>query len=122
MGKVKVTKEVATAFEYVRTKHSDDSLIRTTLCKQWNWKVDVLNYVGIETLVSMIYYGYDYSLTPEEKLAEKYQAHAENATFYKGKRNLDDCEREQERYSSGYIAGINEVLVTLGRTIKGVNA
>lgn len=112
--KVKVSREVAEAIEYL-LNHEDYGYTKEKLLvahagmekyPKRNWAGDnPLNDIDLLVLAAILVNGYDIEQTPEEKLAE----------FYRGRVNSsNDYERE-------YAHGIEFAVRSLGIKIKGVN-
>lgn len=134
-NKVKVSKEVAEAIEDVRSvKYTDFEIIRDIVEDKgktaYGTKMPVLikfakySTENQQTLILALANGYEVEKTPIEKFAKQYIHHLDNITFYAliKRRPLDMYQIEQERYSSGFVAGVEEIAKAYGLKIEGVNA
>lgn len=104
--KVTVTKEVAEAIEYRRSKvgggYTFEKFMMVKMAKyDFGSPVEILNTVPIETLAQALINGYEVEMTPEDKVREYYM-------------NGDTSYQE--------ALGIRHTLNILGINIGGVNA
>lgn len=136
MEKVTVSKEVAEALDGLKVRFSDDRILALLSSGKTDREVrmfhgsTVVEYrtlirgkmTPMETARALIL-GYKVEKTKEEKFVGSYAHHADIVAFYKRptRHKLDDCEREQERYSSGYVAGVKDFAKAYGIKIEGVN-
>lgn len=133
MTKVVLPKEVAEAIEYLRGEGTSNySILRRaegavfskselTILTLKRWAFEKGAAGTSDLLMSALVNGYEVEQTLEDKALEKFRSHAQIVDFYEGKR-LDYSEKMQERYSSGYIAGVKDFADTFGIQIEGVNA
>jgi hypothetical protein len=69
-----------------------------------------------DILMSALINGYEV----ENELLTKFKSHYDIVEFYEGKA-LDTSERNQVRYSCGFVNGVQTTLNLLGITIEGIN-
>lgn len=112
--KIKVSREVAEAIEYLLShKHYEytKEKLLTTHAKMekypkrsWADEANPLNDIDLLVLAEILVNGYEVELTPHEKVRE----------FVEGYQDIDD-------FSHGIRVGITEVLDMLNIKIEGVN-
>lgn len=120
-NKVILPKDVAEAIEYYREMGLNNYYI-ITQCTSNPTIFDYASKHGnYEWLMNALVNGYDTEQTPEEEVRERFRGHTETLSFYRNK-VLDHAEREQERYSCGYVAGVKDFAKVYGIKIEGVNA
>lgn len=123
-AKVTLTREVAEAIEQERKQGHAIAYIFTDVYEGKSSRVLNLYFPRIQSfdvLMQALVSGYEVEKTPEDKILESYRSHSEIVLFYsrRNHRRLDISEREQERYSSGYVAGVNEIAKAYGIAIEG---
>lgn len=112
--KIKVSREVAEAIEYL-LNHKDYGYTKETLLvshavmekyekRSWAEEVKSLNNVDLLVLAEILVNDYEVELTPHEKVRK----------FVEGYQDIDD-------FSHGIRVGITEVLDILNIKIEGVN-
>lgn len=114
--KVKVTKEVAEALENRLVYDNPADIVATSARNGWEERGIKNNgclnkrYLDLDTLIRAVYFGYEVEKTEKEKVIDHFKSHIEISKCYNAKKKgtLDICEIEQERYSSGFVAGITE--------------
>lgn len=113
MSKVTVSKEVAAAITYLRTRPSydtDDKLLlghAGVFISASRWagaEVCVLNDVPMDTFASAVLNGYEIEQTAEERVLAFFETYS-------------DC----DDYDSGVRFGALEILDIFGMKVKGVN-
>ena len=117
MGKVKVSKEVAEAIEFVRNelRWRDDLVIRRILSSSWERpETEILNAEGDYELsmkiINALINGYEIELTPEEKVAEYFSSIKVHYEKYRFDRD------------SAKLTAVKDILAILGIKIEGINA
>lgn len=119
--KVKVSRDIAEAIEDVRSVgYTDFEIIQDIVEDKgktaYGTKMPILikfakySSENQQTLILALVNGYVVEKTEQEKVITHFKSHLEISQCYNAKKRetLDICEIEQERYSSGYIAGIEE--------------
>lgn len=109
-AKVKVSKEVAEAIEFLRNDYNygfaEFMQVRSNGKFCSIRKAFPLNDIPVERLAIALINGYEIEQTPDEMVAELF----------------NDISTEPSRYDAGYCAGILFVLEAYGLKIEGVNA
>jgi hypothetical protein len=130
--KVMLPKEVAEAIEFMRKRWDDKAIVQwsnyTETARKCRPELAIIqDYFGFPAqfdrfneLMDALVNGYQIEQTPEEEVLEKYRSHAEIVNFYAGK-SLDISEWKQQRYSSGYIAGVKDFATSYKIQFKGLN-
>jgi len=121
-NKVKVSKEVAEALNDRLTYNTPADIVATSARNGWEERGIKNNgclnkrYLDLDTLIKAVYFGYEVEETELEKVYTHFKSHLEISRCYNAKRRetLDVCEIEQERYSSGYVAGVKEFTKAYG--------
>jgi len=126
-GKVKVSRDIAEAIEDVRSSsYTDFEIIRDIVEDKgksvYGTKMPVLikfakySSENQQTLILALVNGYEVEKTEQEKVIAHFKSHLEISQNYSAEKKgtLDICEIEQERYSSGFVAGITEFAKAYG--------
>ena len=116
--KLKVSREVADAIEYIKTLNSiNEILINHAIADDaWIRKAEAVNNLSIGELATALIVGYEVEMTPHEEIAKeyKYAEQEKDACF--------DASDENLAYENqGIMSGIKFTLNKLGITIEGVN-
>ncbi len=113
--KLKVSREVADAIEYIKTLNSiNEILINHAIADDaWIRKAEAVNDLSIGELATALIVGYEVEKTPHEKIAVIYKRHYP--------KSRDGSDSTQKYFSKGYVKGIKFTLEKLGITVKGVN-
>ena len=119
--KLKVSREVADAIEYLRTTVADEAIMKDhadTVVNNSPWakKCAPLNKISLLDMASMLTNGYEVEMTSHERIMKAYNAakRTKNGSFARTN-DATYC------YHSGVMTGITTALDTLGIKIKGVN-
>jgi len=114
--KIKVSKEVAKAIEYVKREGYDfNTILRVHINRGWHttFSTPLLHELSSEQLATALIVGYEVEMTPHEQIATIYNHHYSK---------FHHVEHKAEKYfSKGYVKGIRFTLEKLGITIEGVN-
>ncbi|MCT6924594.1 hypothetical protein [Metasolibacillus sp.] len=111
--KVKVSREVAKAIEYVKENYKFESSLRVHLSENWHSShLRCLKELSTEAFVSLLLNGYEIEETPEEKLL---------ATYQRQRTWQETNDPYDRRAHTAYGNAIVYTLDTLGIKIKGIN-
>lgn len=109
--KLKVSREVADAIEYIKTLNSiNEILINHAIADDaWIRKAEAVNNLSIGELATVLIVGYEVEMTPHEIINSRYNT------------SQQDWVNNKHFHSKGFAEGIEFTLNTLGITIEGVN-
>lgn len=116
--KLKVSREVADAIEYIKTLNSIEDILANHSIGDDAWvrEAKVVNDLSLTELATALIVGYEVEMTPHEEIAKEYaNAKAEESLGYVLKDELLAFR------NLGVVKGIEFTLNTLGITVKGVN-
>ena len=113
--KLKVSRAIADAIEYVKTLNSiNEILINHAIADDaWVRKAEAVNDLSIGELATALLVGYEVDMTPRERIAYEYNYHQKRAKEEKSGR--------EKWVGKGYVRGVQRTLKNLNITVKGVN-
>lgn len=109
--KLKVSRAIADAIEYVKTLNSiNEILINHAIADDaWVREAEAVNVLTLSELATALIVGYEVEMTPHEVIASEYVT------------SQQDWVNNMHLHSKGFVEGIEFTLNKLGITIKGVN-
>jgi len=119
MEKVKVTKEQAEKIEELKAQFGTEKFYYDHI-RNGKWTCACLNEIKPFEMARILIEGYEVVRTAVEEFNEELRSHIDTVKFYSRRRNLDRHEKEQERYSNGFVTGAHSLAKTYGITIEGV--
>lgn len=113
--KLKVSREVADAIEYIKTLNSIEDILANHSIDDdvWVREAKVVNDLSLTELATALIVGYEVRMTPHEVIKADY----ENALKHRNTTHND----YKERFFDGYLEGVENTLAALNIKIKGVN-
>lgn len=119
--KLKVSREVADAIEYIKTLNSIEDILANHSIDDdvWVHEAKVVNDLSLTELATALIVGYEVRMTPHEVIANEHRRTVKEAIDGRaGRFELTELGIEKRK---SFVEGIEFILDTLNIKIKGVN-